>query len=380
MGNPPAQEDTWAFGPIGSPFPDNPVHALDQPNQYVALWYKHGKPIHGRAWNNGGVLECSFPYKKAELTGAKDLGGQIQILQYKGDHNSLGFWYEWIKYKDRFEKTEERQKLKCGDSLPIFWKNRKDGPLMGYLDAIEMAHFSHDGKTEILQGTALDDMYIIVRNIKGGPPGCECKKCYIPPPPPPKPEEPPPPPPPGPPPPRIMRDEWMDIRMGDPWPTRKLVQALGKTLDTVPKEDPNQYVALWYQQGEPIMGRIWKDSNGKVAAAFGWNGHEYRDKVGSLQVLVELGQHVRGYDYSWQPFSICGTFGEKEWLPVYVDYKGIISPCVITWEGKQILGKVDIRNEKASAAFSGKENILVGPKVQSQLVLCRKARPGYHFE
>ncbi|EJW70041.1 hypothetical protein WUBG_19051, partial [Wuchereria bancrofti] len=56
-------------------------------------------------------------------------------------------------------------------------------------------------------------MYIIVRNIKGGPPGCECKKCYIPPPPPPKPEEPPPPPPPGPPPPRIMRDEWMDIRM-----------------------------------------------------------------------------------------------------------------------------------------------------------------------
>ncbi|MCP9265098.1 MFP2b [Dirofilaria immitis] len=106
MGNPSAQEDTWAFGPIGSPFPDNPVHALDQPNQYVALWYKHGKPIHGRAWNNGGVLECSFPYKKAELTGAKDLGGQIQ--------------------------------LKCGDSLPIFWKNRKEGPLMGYLDATEM--------------------------------------------------------------------------------------------------------------------------------------------------------------------------------------------------------------------------------------------------
>lgn len=79
MGNPPAQEDTWAFGPIGSPFPDNPFHALDQPNQYVALWYKHGKPIHGRAWNNGGVLECSFPYKKSELTGAKDLGGQIQV-------------------------------------------------------------------------------------------------------------------------------------------------------------------------------------------------------------------------------------------------------------------------------------------------------------
>uniref|UniRef100_A0A914RL46 Uncharacterized protein n=1 Tax=Parascaris equorum TaxID=6256 RepID=A0A914RL46_PAREQ len=108
--NPPPQEDIWAFGPIGSPFPDSPVHALGQANMYVALWYKHGRPVHGRAWNNGG------------------------ILQYKGDHNSLGFWYEWIKYKDRFEKAEERQMLKCGDSLPILWKDRKEGAILGYLD------------------------------------------------------------------------------------------------------------------------------------------------------------------------------------------------------------------------------------------------------
>ena len=33
-------------------------------NMYVALWYKHGKPVCGRAWNNGGVVECSFPYDK----------------------------------------------------------------------------------------------------------------------------------------------------------------------------------------------------------------------------------------------------------------------------------------------------------------------------
>lgn len=79
MPNPPPKEDIWAFGPIGSPFPDNPVRVLGQPNMYVALWYKHGMPVHGRAWNNGGVLECSFPYKKAELTGVKDLGGQIQV-------------------------------------------------------------------------------------------------------------------------------------------------------------------------------------------------------------------------------------------------------------------------------------------------------------
>ena len=103
----------------------------------------------GRAWNNAGVVECSFPYLKAELTGAKDLGGQIQILQYKGDHNTLGYWYEWIKYKDRFEKPDERQLLKCGDSLPIFWKDRAGGPLVGFLDnKTEEARFSHDGIAE----------------------------------------------------------------------------------------------------------------------------------------------------------------------------------------------------------------------------------------
>lgn len=112
---------------------------------YVALWYKHGKPIHGRAWNNGGVVECSFPYKKAELRTAQQLEGNIQVslvrsltlpttalvrvlqvLQYTGDHNTQGFWYEWILYKDRFEKPEARQLLRCGDSFPILWKDRPE--------------------------------------------------------------------------------------------------------------------------------------------------------------------------------------------------------------------------------------------------------------
>lgn len=60
-------------------------------------------------------------------------------------------------------------------------------------------------------------------------------------------------------------------------------QALGKTLDTIQTECPDQFVALWYQQGEPVMGRIWND-DGKVAAVFGWGGHEYSKYVGSIQV------------------------------------------------------------------------------------------------
>ncbi|KHN88245.1 hypothetical protein Tcan_05746 [Toxocara canis] len=118
-----------------------------------------------------------------------------------------------------------------------------------------------------------------------------------------------------------------------------------------------------------------------IAASFGWFNNEYSTKVGSLQVLVQLSDFVRGFDYGWIPYSVCGQFGQKEWIPVYVDYpKGIISPCVVDFDGKQILGKVDIRNEKASAGFGGKENILTGPKVQPQMVLCRKAKPGYKFD
>uniref|UniRef100_A0A914YTG5 Uncharacterized protein n=1 Tax=Panagrolaimus superbus TaxID=310955 RepID=A0A914YTG5_9BILA len=253
-----------------------------------------------RAWNNGGVVECSFPYLEAELSGAKDLGGQIQILHYKGDHTNLGYWYE------RFEKSEERQPVKCGDSLPIFFKDRKGGSLVDFLDnKTEEARFSHDGVAENLTGTVLSDMWIIVRNFKDGPPFCECWKhggsC-------PKPR----PPLEVPPPPRVMVNELMDIRAGDPFPTHPLVKALNQFLNTIPGQNPDQYVALWYQQGEPVMGRVWNEG-GKVAANFGWFNNEYKTNIGSIQVLVELPDQIHGFDYAWKTFKEAAVFGEKEW-------------------------------------------------------------------
>ncbi|VDO43115.1 unnamed protein product [Haemonchus placei] len=386
MPNPPAKEDTWAFQKIGSAFPPNPC--LGQQNMYVALWYKHGKPIHGRSWNNGGVVECSFPFKKAELRTAQQLEGNIQVLQYVGDHNTQGFWYEWILYKDRFDKSQGREIVRCGDSIPILWKDRPEGALLGYVDnKTEIALFSCDGKVYEKQGGDLKNMYIITRNLIGGPPYCECPNCKV------------APPPPGPPPPRVMIDEWMDLRAGDAWPDRPLVKALDKTLDTIAGENPDQFVALWYQAGEPVMGRVWNeggkvtstqitktdDANKRfqVAANFCWNKNEYKGNVGSIQVLVHLSEHVRGFDYKWLPYPEAASFDkDKEWLPVHVNNaKGDISAGVITINGKQILGKVDVRNEKSAAGFGGKENMLVGPEcAKNTIVLCRKARPGYKFD
>jgi hypothetical protein len=100
-------------------------------------------------------------------------------------------------------------------------------------------------------------------------------------------------------------------------------------------------------------------------------------------VLVELPEQIAGFTYSWIPFSEVAVFGVKrEKEPVHVDYhKGDITPCVyVTAEGKQMLGKVDVRNEKASAAYGNKENITTGPNVHPLLVLARKAKPGYKFD
>lgn len=269
------------------------------------------------------------------------------MLQYKGDHTTLGYWYEWINYKDRFEKTNERQLVRCGDSMPMLWNNRageeqckmmnksaeqqsfflfSGGPLLGFLDMkTEEAHFSANGKADRIVGKALGDMLIIVRNLRGGPIGCPCDRCQ---------KEPPKQ--------LLMLNEWADIRMGDPWPTYKTVKAADKTLNAPPGESPEQMVALWYVHGEPVMGRIW-NRNGKVsfsrvvvsvwtmflishqflqvAAAFGWGGKAFIDNIGSIQVLVELPDHVRGFNYHWIPYKAAAIFDKKarEYHPVHVD-------------------------------------------------------------
>ena len=40
--------DKWAWVKIGEPFPENPVRVKGEQNQYVALWYKNGKPARSK--------------------------------------------------------------------------------------------------------------------------------------------------------------------------------------------------------------------------------------------------------------------------------------------------------------------------------------------
>ncbi|KAK6012538.1 hypothetical protein OSTOST_22312, partial [Ostertagia ostertagi] len=137
---------------------------------YVALWYKYGKPIHGRAWNNNGGVECSFPYKKAELTTKRELEGHIQILTYKGNYKTLGYWYEWLPLKSRFDDTTDRELVKCGQSTPILMTCADKEKRLGYLDlSTEVAMVAYNKKVEQIAGGATQECLGIFRNYKPPP-------------------------------------------------------------------------------------------------------------------------------------------------------------------------------------------------------------------
>uniref|UniRef100_A0A915CTJ9 Uncharacterized protein n=1 Tax=Ditylenchus dipsaci TaxID=166011 RepID=A0A915CTJ9_9BILA len=259
------QEDTWAFQLYGTPFPEMPVKCFGQQNQYVAL--------------------C-FPYSKAELTGTRDLKGEIQVLQYKGDHLSLGYWCSlgyWIL----------RLKQLCFSR-----QNHYEG-----------------------HGNALDDMLIIVRELKGGLRPANVSNVV----PPVAPAAPP-----------------ANLIMTHNWPTSELVIRFLLL---------KQFVLL--ASGEPVMGRIWNDK-GKIAACFSLGGHEYRNSIGSIQVLLDLPERVRGYDYDWRSFKEAADFSaNKEWHPVHVNHhKGDISPGVLLIDGKEMLGRADLASVLSSLLSS----------------------------
>uniref|UniRef100_A0A1I8ACM9 Ig-like domain-containing protein n=1 Tax=Steinernema glaseri TaxID=37863 RepID=A0A1I8ACM9_9BILA len=354
-------EDKWACQEIGTPFPKNTVRAQGTQNMYVALWYKHGKPLMGQAWNESGVVQCSFAFENMLLSG-RDIGGTIQVLQYEGNHLQRGFFYEWLKFSDYLQdaNNEARCLVRCGNSVPIFWPEKQS---LGNLD-VEMKSAVFPSKDGVMHVTTdeLASMQILMRNTQGGPPHCPCEVCVAdreksaateaP---------------------RVMLSEWIDCREGDDFPVDKqVIRALGRPLKTV-KGEQDQYVALWYRHGVPVMGRAW-NHDGKIAASFSDAKREYTGhSVGSMSYLLELPPLVAGFDYSWQPFKEAAKHGEKEWHPVHISF---MSPCVLVYgEGKvELLGGANLKDEYATAAIDGKVIKLMGRDIQACQILCRKDR------
>ncbi|CAD6198979.1 unnamed protein product [Caenorhabditis auriculariae] len=333
-----AKEDVWAFQPIGAPFPEAPVRVPNQQNMYVALWYKHGKPVHGRAWNNDGVVECSFPFNTAELTGKKDLGGQIQILQYKGDYNSLGYWYEWLPLSRRLDGGNVRELVRCGNSTPVLAKLADGSEKIGFLDlSTEVALISINGKTEKFEGAQTANLLGIYRNLFPPPTGL-----------------------------KVYDDLWYDLRYNDNFP-KNAVPADGRQLAT--ETGPMfQYVGLWYKHGDPLFGRAYPDHAGKTKAHFGKNNQENSGpEIGSMQLLTVPEASCMGLEYKWMTLSEGKASG---WTAVHV---GSAAPCILKDEkGLEVLGNLDLSTERASAGYGGKEKVIQGAPVAQLKVLFKR--------
>ncbi|GMT08573.1 hypothetical protein PENTCL1PPCAC_30747, partial [Pristionchus entomophagus] len=336
---PAAKEDSWAFQEIGTPFPDDPVRIPAQQNMYVALWYKFGKPVHGRAWNNDGVVECSFAYSKVELTGKRDLGGQIQILTYKGDYNSNGYWYQWLPLKVRDEQRKDLELVRCGQSTPVMMKTKDGKDLLGFLDlGVEEAKVGNAGKSEGCAGGDTKNLLGIFRTLSPPPTGV-----------------------------MTYDDIWCDTKYRNPFPPAAML-ADNRPLTTDNGGKSNQYVALWYKHGEPVFGRAYPDEAGKVLATFGQNNQENSgQEIGSFQMLCTPPPGSEGLNYQWRPYSQSKTDG---FVPVHV---GDCTPCILKDGAHELCGNINTAKERATAGWNGKEKVIEGPKCAPLLVLCKKS-------
>lgn len=348
-------DDTWTYQNVGTPFPSNGQKAPGESNKYVALWYKHGRPVMGMAWNDSGVVKCEFTIDKKMYTGT-DVGGTIQLLTYEGTHVTKFFYYDWVtvaKLKSSSEGIYEQ--VRCGNAAPVFWKEKG---LLGNYDIEKQlgtfAEMKEKPKELICQDP--NQLYVIVRVTSGGPPFCQCDVCLS--------EKQP----------RTLKkplsvNDWEDYNWGSPWPKQKpIIAALNKALKT-PSGPQEQFVALWYRHGKPVMGRAW-NNNGKIDASFVDGLREFTGQtVGSMQLLVQMPATAVGYDYVWLPYEQAHQFRDKDFLPVHMDY---VCPVIIAKDGYETLGCVDMKTETATVALNGKIISLEGGQVKSLLVLCRR--------
>lgn len=246
--------------------------------------------------------------------------------------------YEWLPY-DTVEKQEKHRELvRCGNSAPVLMKCADGQERIGFLDlGTEVALVAYNGKSEKVEGGACKKLMTIFRNLNPPPTGL-----------------------------MVYDDLWYDIKYGDAFP-KNAVPADDRQLstDTGPMF---QYVALWYKHGEPVFGRAYPTEAGKTAAHFGRNNQENTGpEVGSMQLLTVPERSCMGQEYKWMTLAEGKTGG---WTTVHV---GDAVPCILKGsDGKEVLGNLDLKTEKASAGWAGKEKVIQGGAVTSLKVLFKR--------
>ncbi|VDK50936.1 unnamed protein product, partial [Cylicostephanus goldi] len=111
----PLRVNDWGDFCCGNSWPvDKPImKALNRPmntpngpqDHYVALWYRHGRPQMGRAWNDNGKINASFVDSGREFTG-RIIGSMQMLVEIPA--TAAGFEYIWLPYEQavRYEDKD----------------------------------------------------------------------------------------------------------------------------------------------------------------------------------------------------------------------------------------------------------------------------------
>jgi len=216
-----------------------------------------------------------------------------------------------------------------------------------------------------------------------------------------------------------MLNEWADYRFGDPFPQGNLVKALGRSLNTLPGEAPDQatleakftmnnvtvhrpVVPVRRARHGPHLEQRRQDRGGLLVER--QDLHEqhrlHPSPLRALRARPRLrlrlealpGPRRRGKGYRnpcrRRPPSMRTRSGSRcTSSTTRATSRPASSSSTarrssersVSFSGEE-REQVDIRNERASVSVGGKEVLYVGPAVHSTVVLCRKARPGCKFD
>ncbi|VDL84354.1 unnamed protein product [Nippostrongylus brasiliensis] len=133
----PAKEDTWAFQPIGAPFPDNPVRVPGQQNMYIALWYKHD--------GSDESIMAIFGANNQENSGPEI--GSMQMLTVP-DASNMGLEYSWMT--KAAGASGGWSVVHVGNAAPVIVVDEKGCEYVGNLDmAKDKASIGYGGKEKV---------------------------------------------------------------------------------------------------------------------------------------------------------------------------------------------------------------------------------------
>jgi hypothetical protein len=154
----------------GDAFPPNGVAAADRPLlqdygksilQFVALFYKHGEPLFGRAIPDGfGNVTAEYGWNGQAIT---DTLGSFQMLVLPSMEKQ-GFEYRWLPYNETKDPNGEWKQVRVGDSAPCIVKNSAGHEHLGNVNLkLEKAGASVGSKEDLVIGPAVSSLLVLCR-------------------------------------------------------------------------------------------------------------------------------------------------------------------------------------------------------------------------